>query len=386
MFNSCIIMAGGSGTRLWPASTSLKPKQFLKIPGEEEKTFFGAALERALAATGEAEDGIVLIVAGKTHVKPIINECAALKESDKKRILLIPEPRARNTAPAICCALRYLELHRAQREQSILVLTSDHIIGPMNVFLDDARAAEKMAAKNNLVVFGIMPDRAETGFGYIEAGKNTGNEQNIFDVVSFHEKPDQNKAQIYLEAKNFYWNSGMFAFTKTFLLSEYEKNALDVISPFRELKKPEDPSYRTEKGLWILENWEKLEDVFNSTKAISFDYAIAEKCSSTSMVKANFSWVDVGSWDDYAGLKKSSKESSIKNSMGEVYGNKEALESCYVESEIPVALWGVEDLIVVVRSGSEESKPVILITKKGESQGIRDLTEEIKNAGKTEIL
>ena len=378
MFNSCIIMAGGSGTRLWPASTSLKPKQFLKIPGGEDKTFFGAAIERALAATGEAEDGIVIIVAGKSHVNPIINECASLKESEKKRILLIPEPRARNTAPAICCALQYLELNRSGKEQSILVLTSDHIIGPMDVFLDNARAAEKMAAKNNLVVFGISPDRAETGFGYIEAGKNTVNEQKIFDVVSFHEKPDQNKAQSYLDAKNFYWNSGMFAFTKNFLLKEFEKNAMDVLTPFKELKKPEDASYRTEMGLCILEKWEKLEEVFNSTKVISFDYAIAEKCSSTSMVKASFSWVDVGSWDDYAGLKKSS--------MGEIYGNKEALESCYVESEIPVALWGVEDLIVVVRSSGEGRAPVILITKKGESQGVRDLTEEIKKSGKTELL
>ena len=402
-------MAGGSGTRLWPASVSRRPKQFLSLPSgagsrethaEKESSFFSAALERALAVTAEASDGNVIIMAGKNHVNPIVEECARLNAHDRKRLVLIPEPVARNTAPAIACALLYINWISSGRERNILVLTSDHIIQPLEIFKTDANAAAAMAQADKFVVFGIPPERPDTGYGYVETakaltvpfpidenidGKNDGKNQRrkryepeVFSVASFHEKPDIKKAQKFIAAKKFYWNSGMFAFSSKFMLAEFERHAPEVMKPFKELWAPNENCYRTRKGLRIMENWTDLEKAYGKTKAISFDYAIAEKCQATVMVKAGFSWTDVGSWDEYARL--------TKHSSAEVFGIKGKTGSCFVDSDIPVALCGVEDLIIVVRSGSDGGVPAVLISKKGETQRIKEIVEEIKAAGKTELL
>ena len=386
-------MAGGSGTRLWPASTSMRPKQFLSLPsdGSNKQTkkghsFFSAALERAFTAIGDLPDNHVIVVAGKNHISQIIEECSSLEDSDRKRLILIPEPLAKNTAPAIACALLYVNWVSSGRERNILVLTSDHVIKPLNVFKTDANAAAAMAQADKLVVFGIQPERPETGYGYIEAAetltvhrqensKNRRYEPEVFSVASFREKPGIEKAKSYLESENFYWNSGMFAFSSKFMLAEFQRNAPDLILPFRELFAPNEHSHRTRKGLRILENWDNMEAAYQKTKAISFDYAIAEKCKHTVMVKAGFCWTDVGSWDEYA--------KHVTNSGSEIYGRG---ETCFVDSDIPVALCGVEDLIVVVRSGKNGEPPAVLITKKGKSQMVKDIVEEIKTAGKTELL
>ena len=405
MFDDCIIMAGGSGTRLWPASTSSRPKQFLTLPSgkvslsqgasrqkvKEKKsfTFFSAALERALAVT-DSGDGHIIIVAGKNHINPIIEECAGLSSSERKRLVLIPEPLARNTAPAIACALIYIDWITSGRERNILVLTSDHIIEPFDTFMADANVAAAMAQADKLVVFGIPPERPETGYGYIEAAKSLtihpdesvkGSRQyepEVFGVASFREKPDLKKAKQFVRAKKFYWNSGMFAFSSQFMLTEFRHSSPEVIVPFCKLLAPNEHSYLTRKGLSILEKWDNLEIAYRKTKTISFDYAIAEKCKATVMVSAGFSWKDVGSWDEYARL--------IKQTDAEVYGTEEAKESCFVDSDIPVALCAVEDLIVVVRSGKDGRPPAVLISKKGETQHVRGIVEQIKTSGKTELL
>ena len=389
-------MAGGSGTRLWPASTSSRPKQFLSLPhpaargktGEEKgRSFFGAALERALLVTGDSGDGHVIIVAGKNHINPIVEECAKLDAAERKRLVLIPEPLARNTAPAISCALLYLDWAAAGSERNILVLTSDHIIQPLNIFKIDADAAAAMAQTDKLVVFGIAPERPETGYGYIETGKSLTiapeegvrrrrqYEPEVFSVAAFREKPDITKAKAFIAAKRFFWNSGMFAFSSKFMIAEFRRAAPEVITPFNKLWAPNGHCYRTRQGLRILEEWDNLETAYRKTRAISFDYAIAEKCRATVMVKAGFSWTDVGSWDEYARL--------AGNTGAEVYGTD---ASCFVDSDIPVALCGVEDLVVVVRSGRDGRPAAVLISKKGETQRVKEIVEEIKTAGRTELL
>ena len=403
MFNDCIIMAGGAGTRLWPASTSLKPKQFLSLPldaqpasgrrGEKALTFFSAAIERALAATGDSADSHIVIIANRIHVNSIIEECSGLDAADRKRLVLIPEPLARNTAPAIACALLYIDWVSAGSERNILVLTSDHIIKPLNVFKTDANAAAAMAQADKLVVFGITPEKPETGYGYIEAAealyvqpaenvkRKRRYEPEVYAVASFHEKPDLKKAEAFLAAKKYYWNSGMFAFSSKFLLDEFRRTAPDVFSPLSELMAPNERSHRTKKGLRILEEWDNLETAYEKVRAISFDYAIAEKCRSAVMVKAGFSWLDVGGWDEYARL--------AGKSNAEVYATGKAKETCFVDSDIPVALCGVEDLIVVVRSGNaggDGKQPVALISKKGETQKVKEIVEKIRASGRTELL
>ena len=399
-------MAGGFGTRLWPASTSARPKQFLGLPNgasrrkeatpqaprEKEKrdSFFSAAVERALAVTSGAGDGRVIIVASKSHTDAIIEECSRLNAADRERLVLIPEPLARNTAPAIACALLYINWIAAGGERNILVLTSDHIIEPLDTFKTDTASAAAMAQADKLVVFGIPPSRAETGYGYIETSESLTiqrdkdvrgtqrYEPEVFNVSSFHEKPDAKKAEQFVAAQKFYWNSGMFAFSSKFMLAELRRRAPDVITPFTELWAPNEHSHVTRKGLRILEKWDNLENAYNKTKAISFDYAIAEKCESTVMVKAGFSWTDVGSWDEYSKL--------AAETDAEVYGTEASKASCFVNSDIPVALCGVEDLIVVVRSGKDGGPAALLISRKGETQQVKEIVAEIKAAGRAELL
>jgi mannose-1-phosphate guanylyltransferase/mannose-1-phosphate guanylyltransferase/mannose-6-phosphate isomerase len=390
MFNDCIIMAGGFGTRLWPASNSRKPKQFLSISRDEtgKTSFFSAAVERALGVI-EKTDGRVIIIAGKSHVPHIVEDCAAFSAGERKHLTLIPEPAAKNTAPAIACAVLYADWVSGT-ERNMLVLTSDHIIQPPETFRIDAAAAEAFAQQDKLAIFGIPPTKPETGYGYIEKGKQLSiprnreneaagrrlSEPEVYAVASFREKPDRKTAESYIASRRFFWNSGMFAFSSKFMLKEFRLRAPDLIRPFEKLRAPDEGCYETIKGLRILKKWPDLKEAYEAVKNISFDYAIAEKCSQTIMVEAGFDWIDVGNWDEYARL--------LGDTGSELY--QSGSESCFVDSDIPVALAGVKDLIVVVRSGGNGGAPVVLITKKGETQRVRDLVEQIKTAGKTELL
>lgn len=380
-------MAGGSGTRLWPASTSKLPKQFLSIAGKG--SFFSTALERALGVIDTQGDGRVIIIAGKSHVPHIIETCRNFCSENMNRLVLIPEPEAKNTGPAIACGTLYADWVSG-RDRNILVLTSDHIIEPLDIFKANASAAAAFAQQDRLVVFGITPKAPETGYGYIEAAEaltiprqrvslkryDKPAEPAVFKVASFREKPNQATAEQFLETGHFYWNSGMFAFSSRFLLKEFNRNAPELITPFEKLVAPNEQAYTTEQGLRILKNWAGLEEAYRTVKGVSFDYAIAEKCAQTTMVAAGFEWFDVGSWDEYIKLADDPKS--------EVY--RSGSENCFVDADIPVALCGVDGLIVIVRSGKNGSPPAVLISKKGETQRVRTIVEKIKTAGRRELL
>jgi mannose-1-phosphate guanylyltransferase len=168
----------------------------------------------------------------------------------------------------------------------------------------------------------------------------------------------------------------MFGFSAQFMAGEFHRNAPDSFSPFEKLPPPAPESYTIEEGIPVLRNWQGLREAYRAVRNISFDYAIAEKCRNTVMVAASFDWFDVGSWDEYARL------SGDRGS--EVYNSGSA--SCFVDADIPVALCGVKDLIVTVRSGKDGSPQAVLIAKKGESQRVRDIVEQIKTAGRQDLL
>jgi len=384
MFNDCIIMAGGSGTRLWPASNTRMPKQFLPMPSPSAEpdsvpgSFFNAAVERALAVLDREGDGRVLIISGKSHVDAIVKACKCYSADELKHIVLIPEPKAKNTAPAIACAASFIDWTSGE-DRKALVLTSDHIISPLERFVKDAAAAEAFARKGQLAVFGIQPRGPETGYGYIEAGQKIPREMEkpgVYNVQSFHEKPNREKAEEFLAAGNFFWNSGMFAFSSKFILNEFRSLAPQVLTPFDKLRAPAETSYKTEQGLRILWDWHGLEESYREARAISFDYAIAEKSSNTVMISAEFNWLDVGSWDEYALL--------AGRHQGEVY--QVNAKECFVDSDIPVALIGTEDLIIAVRSGKDGGPGSVLVAKKGETQNVREIVEQIKTMGRSELL
>jgi len=383
MINDCLIMAGGSGTRLWPASSSGKPKQFLPAAKDGIESFFSLSLERALRVVSEA-DGRVIVITGKTHLPFVDTACSKLGTAEKKRLVLIPEPEARNTAPAIACAIVYAGKTEGWN-RTMLVLTSDHIIKPLDVFLKDLNLAAQYAEQNKLVTFGISPSGPETGYGYIETAEKLSAEKHagdVYAVAAFREKPNRETAEQFLSSNKHFWNSGMFAFRCDFLAEEYRRLAADVFRSFENLPPPDKKSYTETKGLCVLDAWAGLDIAYNQAKRISFDYAIAEKCAQTVMIRAAFEWIDVGSWDDYAGLLAGNSPNS--NTGADVYAA--GADGCFVDSDIPVALAGVEDLIVVIRSGKDGSPPVALVTKKGKTQLVRDIVERIKQSGKTEIL
>jgi mannose-1-phosphate guanylyltransferase/mannose-6-phosphate isomerase len=363
MFDDCIIMAGGSGMRLWPASNFSKPKQFL--PVADGYTFFDAALERALAVI-KKPDGRVIIIAGKSHVSHIILAVQKLDDEDLQRLVFIPEPEAKNTAAAIACGIVYAE-RTSGANRSILVLTSDHIITPLEAFKADAEAT--CGQQEALVLFGIPPRSPETGYGYIETAEALSPQSRIFKVASFREKPDKQKAEQFFAQGSFYWNSGIFAFSSRFMMAEFKRFLPQLADVFAALMTPEKNSYIIKEGLTVLENWPGLKEAYSQAENISFDYAVAEKCTRTIVVVASFDWIDVGSWDEYARL--------LGDTDCEVY--RSGVNSCFVDSDIPVALCGVEDLIVVVRSGKDGAIPSVLVAKKGETQRVREIVEQIRS-------
>ena len=374
MFDDCIIMAGGSGTRLWPASNSGKPKQFLSLTGEGN--FFTDAVDRALAVTGP--EGRVIVIAGRAHTSHIIRSLERYAGADKKRLVLIPEPLAKNTAPAIACGAFYAG--GADREnRTVLVLTSDHCIQPLPVFQADAGAAAAFSARGNLVIFGIPPTGPATGYGYIEAGEELG--QAVRRALSFREKPDRKTAEEFLAAGNYYWNSGMFGFSSASILEEFSRNAPEIYGAFEKLAAPGKDAYSLQGGIQVLDRWPGLAEAYQAAPGISVDYAIAEKCRSVAMVTARFQWFDVGSWDEYARLVP---EHGNGGPRSEVFSQNAS--GCFVDSDMPVALCGVDDLIVVIRTGKDGGPATALIAKKGATQGVRNIVEQIKAAGRTDLL
>jgi mannose-1-phosphate guanylyltransferase/mannose-1-phosphate guanylyltransferase/mannose-6-phosphate isomerase len=377
-------MAGGSGTRLWPASSSKKPKQFLPAGNDKTKTFFSLSLERAFKAISK-DTGRVIIITGKDQLAHVIEACSALDGADKKRLVIIPEPLSKNTAPAIACAIAYSRLTSGLTSgfnRSMLVLTSDHIIKPLGVFKKDAVAAFQFTKKGNLVVFGVTPSRPETGYGYIEAPVKLS--ENVHEVVKFHEKPDQETAEKYIATGRFFWNLGMFAFDCGFMEKEFLRVASPVFRPFERLRPPCAKSYTKTKQLRVLSGWEGLEKAYREAKKIAFDYAVTSHCARIAMVRCGFEWADVGSWDEYASIAAGKAGGASKTGVnvytaGDCGGN-------FVDSDVPVALVGVSDLIVVIRSGKDGSPQTALIAKKGETQRVRDIVEQLKKEGKTENL
>jgi mannose-1-phosphate guanylyltransferase/mannose-1-phosphate guanylyltransferase/mannose-6-phosphate isomerase len=373
-------MAGGSGTRLWPASSSGKPKQFLPATKEGTEDFFSLSLERALRVVLES-GGRVIVITGKKQLPFAVTACSKLSSEERKRLVLIPEPEARNTAPAIACAIAYAG-KTGGWDRTMLVLTSDHIIKPLNDFMKDVNLAAQYAEQNKLIIFGISPSGPQTGYGYIETEEKEIADE-VYAVASFHEKPNRETAEQFFTSKKYFWNSGMFAFRCDFLADEYRRLEDDVFHCFEKLKAPVKKSYTKIKNLHVLDGWAGLKKAYKQAKSISFDYAIAEKCSQTVMIRAGFDWIDIGSWDDYTRLFSGNSSFSNDTSV-DVY--TEGTDGCFVDSDIPVALAGVEDLIVVIRSGKDGSPAAALVTRKGKTQLVRDVVEKIKQSGRKDIL
>ncbi|MCL2792311.1 MAG: mannose-1-phosphate guanylyltransferase [Spirochaetaceae bacterium] len=367
MVDNVFILAGGSGTRLWPASLNEYPKQFIKIKGE--KSLLALTIERALALDIPGE---IIIITLKSQVEDVIKECAPYANTGK--IVILPEPVARNTATAIAAAAWWVAAgmsHPAQDKKqgaasSALILPADHLIEGMDVFKKNAEEADLLAREGFLVTFGIPPLYPETGYGYIKRGEPHGKG---FKVESFMEKPNIKTAKQFMEDGNYFWNSGMFVFKMDAFLTEIEKYSPDIAASFAKLDKTPGPFF--EGNFKIIMDSPEVEEAYKQSPSISIDYAVMEKTPLSAMILAEFSWNDIGSWDQF--------ETIIKNfKWAELFEVGSSNNTVF--SDIPVALCGVEDLIVVIKNGKA------LVCKKGASQKVKELRSIIEDHERTDLL
>lgn len=340
-----IILCGGNGTRLWPISRTLMPKQFVKL--FEEKSLFQLTVQRNSSLCSRD-----FIVSNAQQYFLAVDQLAELKKESitQNTPQFLLEPVARNTAPAIALACFSLN-----PEDIVLVSASDHLIKDEEAYEKVISKAKELAQEDNLVTFGITPKYAETGYGYIEA--------NGEDVKAFHEKPDAKTAQLYLEAGNFYWNSGMFCFKAGVFLEELKLHSPKIYEMSKEALQ-----IQTEKKAF--ENTIRIDhEAMINIPEDSIDYAVMEKSSKVKVVAADMGWSDLGSFDSLD--EELDKDENNNTNSKNLYA-VDAKNNFIYAKERAVALVDVDDLIVV------DTPDALLISKKGASQKVKKVVKQLK--------
>jgi len=345
-----IILAGGSGTRLWPLSREYYPKQFLKLNGF--KSLLQQTVERVLEFLSPED---IILLTNEQYKFHVLSEVSEISPILADKVLL--EPERKNTAPAIALGIKYcLEKLKISSEEVLFVCPSDHIIRPTEKFIEYVRLAEKAAKDGYLVAFGIKPFYPETGYGYLEV-EEEGKDGYLF-VKRFTEKPDLETAKKFINKGNFYWNSGMFAFTIRTMVEELKLYAPEIYKLFN---KPLD----------------EMLSSFHSMPDISIDYAIMEKSKRVVAIPMDIYWSDVGSWDSlYDILEKDEKGNAI---LGDVIA-KDTENSLIIGNKRFIAVVDLRDVIIV------ETEDAILITKKGSAQKVKHIVEKLKAKNRVEAL
>ncbi len=341
------ILAGGSGTRLWPMSRQHLPKQFLKLDGGE--SLLAATISR-LSPLIEQDD-----------VWVVTNEAHATGEafSELNHLNTILEPCGRNTAPAIALAAALLQ--KGGEDPTMLVLPADHIIKDISAFHEGLSAAVEQAEQGSVVTFGIVPEHPDTGFGYIQAGEKLENSTTLV-VKRFTEKPDLFTAKSFLEEGNYFWNSGMFVWKTSTILAEIKRHCPSIYEVVQAMKSS------WEAG----EPWQEVvRHQFENMPSISIDYAVLEPSENVVVVPVSMGWSDVGSWDAVFDVSaKSEGDNAISGHAIAIDCENTLLRS---ESRLLAAV-GLKDIIAV------ETPDAILLCPRGKSQRVREVVESLKES------
>lgn len=338
-----ILLCGGSGTRLWPLSRKLLPKQFVKL-------FEGDSLFQKTVKRNVKLGSNIFVVSSSDQFFLAKDQLSEIGFESNKYFL---EPVAKNTAPAIALACMSLD-----EEDLVLVTPSDHLIKNEGDYKKAVEEAKTLAQEGALVTFGIRPSFPETGFGYIEADGN--------NVLSFKEKPDFPTAKKYLESGNYFWNSGMFCFKAGVLLAELKKHAKEVFDAcekaYKQVQKDGDVSRLSY-------------DVMFEIPEESIDYAVMEKSDLIKVVAADISWSDLGSFDSlYDEVEKDEDENAVikRGEQSLPVINVGSKNNLIVGRSHAIATVDVEDLLIVDTTDS------ILIAKKGSSQKVKEVVSRLK--------
>ena len=345
-----VIMAGGVGTRFWPRSRQKRPKQFLSI--FDSRTLIQATVDRLKPLIPQDQIYFVL----NPQQKQLLLE--QLPETPEENIIL--EPFGKNTAP--CIGLAAVHLVRRDPEAVMAVLPSDHVIRDEETFRSALRIAEQVAAeKDALVTIGIKPDRPATGYGYIQHNEKVFEEDGIsvHKVKTFAEKPNYGTAVRFLQSGDFLWNSGMFIWKASTILRELQIHLPEMHAGLMHLK----------EFIGTGQYGEELEKFYRQIRSISIDYGVMEKARNVYVVKCDFGWNDVGSWDEV--YKLSPKDKNGNALVGEAIAFSSKNNYVHTDDGF-VALLGVEDLIVV------KSDNAILVCHRDRAQEVKDLVEHLK--------
>jgi mannose-1-phosphate guanylyltransferase/mannose-6-phosphate isomerase len=364
-----IILAGGSGTRFWPLSRETCPKQMLQIVGED--TLLRQTIKRA---NGLVPPENIWIVTTEDKAQDIKFHLEPLGPMTKG-IQFIKEPVGKNTSPAIGLAAIYL--NRLSPESLMIVMPSDHAIPDNEKFINDLRIAIEGAIEDHLVTFGIKPNRPEIGYGYIKVENVPKIELNgLQKVECFVEKPDLETAKKYVSDGNYFWNSGIFVWKTSKILSEIQTHLPSLYKILKEIEsilfepvQPNKPNKPNEPN--------KLNELYSRLEPISIDYGIMERSSNVLMVPTTFQWSDLGSWTALDEIIEKDKSGNIlKGNIIDI----ESQNSTIFGSERLIATIGLKDIVVV------DTPDATLVTPKERVQEVRKIVEVLKQDGRDEHL
>lgn len=351
-----VIMAGGSGSRLWPLSRQLNPKQFLCLTDSQN-----SMLQSTMLRLEGLDHELPLIICNEEHRFLVAEQ---LRQLGKVRAEILLEPAARNTAPAL--ALAALRLIAEGADPLMLVLAADHLIENIEAFHSSIKTAKRLAETGKLVTFGVVPTSAETGYGYLQKGEALSG--NSFVVSRYVEKPDSENAQRYLASGDYLWNSGMFLFRASRYIEELSKFRPDILEACQNAI-----ARCAQDGDFIRADQES----FTACPDESVDYAVMERTADAVMVSLDAGWSDIGSW---AALWSVSEKSAQGNSIaGDAMIHNTRNTLIRAEHRL-VATVGLEDLIIV------ETKDAVLVAHKDHVQDIKHIVETIKLEGRHEHI
>ncbi len=353
-----VILSGGSGSRLWPLSRALRPKQFLGLTGDQ--TLFQMTLQRLVGLVDRLEP---IVVANDDHRFLAADQCLQMGVTPQALIL---EPVARNTAPAIAVAALAAQASARGNDPVLLVLPSDHVFQDVAAFQAAVRVGERVASTGAMVTFGIVPTGPETGYGYVKAKQTGAGDSGSFAVEAFVEKPSLEKAKAYVADGGYYWNSGIFMFKASVYLSELAIYQPGMLAACQQA---------FEGALKDLDFVRLDVDAFLTSSSDSIDYAVMEKTDKAALVPLDAGWSDVGGWS--AVWKVQPRDAEGNGTMGDVLLHQS--QDCYVHADHRlVSLVGVNDLVVV------ETSDAVLVVHKDKAQDVKKIVEQLKALGRSE--